>query len=118
MLHVASQFQYFNKEFTSTYLKKYVSRTGYDILVHYNKNRNGEAVKFKLGKDRKQAILTSNWMNVVDGQKLKFKEGDVIMFWFRRASHNILKVYVDILQAGDFRLGRSEERRVGKECRV
>ena len=110
MLHVASQFQYFNKVFTSTYIKNYVTRTGYDILVHYNKNRNGEAVKFKLGKDRKQAIFTSNWMNVVDCQK--WKEGDVIMFWFRRASHNILKVYVDNLQAGAFGLGTSKKQRL------
>ena len=101
--YIFALLQYFNKDFTKTYLKKYFTRTGYLMRVYYSKAHKMEEVRMKMDKANKHAILTSDWMTVVDAQL--YGEGDVLMFWFRRTTEGSLKMYVDRIMPGAFGLG-------------
>ena len=62
-----------------------------------------QTVKIKMDKTNKHAIMTSNWMSVMDDEK--YGEGEVLMFWFRRTHEGNLKLCVDRIMAGAFGLG-------------
>ena len=64
----------------------------------------------KIGKGSKRAIITSNWMSVVESQKTK--EGDILMCWFRRSTFHGVKVVVDKIEPGAFGLGTKKYRRI------
>ena len=102
--------QYFNKEFTNRYLRSHLSGTARPIVVHFLKNQVTGEVHMKIAKGTKHAIMTSNWMTVVQGANLV--KGAIVMFWVRRSTFNGYKVVVDKLEPGAFGLGTKKHRRL------
>ena len=56
-----------------------------------------------MDKTNKHAIMTSNWMSVIDAEM--YGEGEVLRFWFRRTHEGNLKLCLDRIIAGAFGLG-------------
>ena len=55
---------------------------------------------------KKYGFMTSHWMEVVEAEN--YEEGEVLMFWFRRASEGGLKCYVDRISPGAFGIPEEE----------
>ena len=98
--------QYFNKEFTKSYLKRYLTKAGYDMKVYYNQAGSLKRVRINLDMGKKYAFMTSHWMEVVEAEN--YEEGEFLMFWFRRASEGGLKCYVDRISPGAFGIPEEE----------
>ena len=66
------------------------------LVFDKDKNQLADAfMKMSKGKD-KRVMITSHWMDVV--QKMRMKEGQVYMFWFRRTKTSLetsLKLIVE-----------------------
>ena len=84
--------QYFNLQYTQTYLERRLTTYGRDVKVFYAKGKKPAEVRMKLGEDGK-AIMTSGWRSVTETQK--WEVGDILMFRFRSHGASSLKVVID-----------------------
>ena len=84
--------QYFNLQYTQTYLESRLTTAGKDVKVFYAKGKNSAEVRMLLGKDGK-AIMTSGWLSVAEAQK--WEVGDILMFRFRSHGASSLKVVIE-----------------------
>ena len=82
--------QYFNKDFTETYLKNYISEKPKNIRV----SCGGWTVrvKIKMGVSS-QALLTTKWLRVVEHEVLE--PGNIVIFRFRKSPTGRLRLDVE-----------------------
>ncbi|CAM0876924.1 unnamed protein product [Alopecurus aequalis] len=99
--HVIRGKMYFTKSYTQKYLRRNLSENAVEVRVSHHKTEKSLA-KIKLGKAKhdKRAMMTTQWMSIVNKWGDRFKKGDIILIWFRRCLQNPtgLKVIVKKLQ--------------------
>ena len=90
MTHVFALLQYFNKDFTQTYLKNHISTKPKKIRVYCGPW--SKRVNIKMGSEN-MALLTTKWMSVVAHEA--FEIGTLVAFRFRISRTGRLQLFVD-----------------------
>ncbi|CAM0944668.1 unnamed protein product [Alopecurus aequalis] len=93
---------YFTKSYTKTHLSRHLKKERTVKVTHHKTERAYVKMKLMSSKGDTRAMMTTQWMSIVNqqGDGGKFKKGDILLFWIRRALEEAggLKVIVKKLK--------------------
>ncbi|CAM0884567.1 unnamed protein product [Alopecurus aequalis] len=78
-------YQYFTKSYTKKYLRGHLKKDVTVKVTHHKTETSFVKMKLMRSKGDRRAMMRTQWMNVVNQPGGKFKKGDILLLWIRRA---------------------------------